>query len=201
VCSGFTLHVTAEATSVQVKPSVTKRQHRGWSDFSCTVACQRVWNVRYSAMFHQPIEGSEKGIGNSVFVTLSQEIQLRFTFQRFRGIICKRLAPFSMKRRASSPRFLPLTPSLRSLKAAPPEGSPLLTQSYSYPLFAHSTSSWGYPLCSLYFFTKLPSFLRLPCLLPTTLLLSNQLSLKLYLLSSAIPLFAHSARFEALLLF
>ncbi len=35
--------------------------------------------------FHQPIRGSEKGIGNLVFVTLPQEVQLRSTFQRSRG--------------------------------------------------------------------------------------------------------------------
>lgn len=109
-------------------------------------------------MFHQPIEESEKGIDNSVFVTLSQKIQLRFTFQRFRRIICKRLTPFSLKRRASSSRFLPLTFSLRSLiiflaaltQGCVPRGFPLAHAILFIP-----------SLCSLYFFMRLPSLLTL----------------------------------------
>ena len=104
-------------------------------------AFQTVWNVRYSAPFHQPIRGSEKGIGNLVFVTLQPKVQLRSTFQRSRGIICKRLAPFSLERsghtcgRPSRP-YGPHPPSL-------PRCAPSL--SHSFAALPRHTRPYGAP--------------------------------------------------------
>jgi len=104
-------------------------------------AFQTVWNVRYSAPFHQPIRGSEKGIGNLVFVTLPPKVQLRSTFQRSRGIICKRLAPFSLERsghtcgRPSRP-YGPHPPSL-------PRCAPSL--SHSFAALPRHTRPYGAP--------------------------------------------------------
>jgi len=85
--------------------------------------CQTVWNVRYSLPFHQPIRGSEKGIGNLVFVTLPPKIPLRSTFQRSRGIISKgwHLFPWNACVRSSFPH--PLAHCVHSLSALRPSPS------------------------------------------------------------------------------
>ena len=108
------------------------------SGSSLTTAFHPLWNVRYSCTFQQPIRGVKRGIGHLLFVTLPPEVQLRSTFQRSRGIISKRLAPFSLERPGPPVSPLPRCahspiPSLRSVIHS------LLRSSLSLTAFTHMT--------------------------------------------------------------
>ncbi len=94
------------------------RPTRDPSGFTSPLRSRGRWHVVLTSVFHERIRARTERMCQPSFVLLLLEVTLRSTFQRSRGIIVKRLSPFSLERPGFTSGSPPARPSL-SLAALP----------------------------------------------------------------------------------
>ncbi len=119
------------------------RPTRDPSGFTSPLRSRGRWHVVLTSVFHERIRARTERMCQPSFVLLLLEVTLRSTFQRSRGIIVKRLSPFSLERPGFTSGSPPARPSL-SLAALPHQSLATLTQ------YCRSTAFHSIVYCAPY---------------------------------------------------